>query len=164
MVQLIPACGAASIVLLVAAFGGAVAQADFAVPAPGLACSAPGAMTVLPNGSDFLICQEQGAELGWAPVTAPFPANDSWLSYGPEITLHGQGVRNPNLEPGEWSANPLDPTTQCGASQVAVVGPGTLAPAQTVQADPGQPLSLQVLSRLHTIALTGDCLWTKQPG
>lgn len=163
MMQLMPAWGAAAIGVLLVAAGGAVVHADFAVPAPGLACSTSGAMTVLPDGTEFLICKEQTGVLAWAPVRAPVTPNDSWVSYGPEITLHGEGAGNPSLESGQWSAIPRDPATQCGASQVTDAGHGASTPPQTVQGKPGQALMLTVLPKLFTISLTGDCSWTKQP-
>jgi len=118
-------------------------------------------MTVLPNSRDFLVCQGQpNATYSWAPVTTPFPPNGKWLSYGPEITLHGEGFRNPNLSSGDWTAIPQDPATACSAEQVTVVRAGVLAPPQVSGAGPGEQLSFQVLPKLFTIALTGNCLWT----
>jgi hypothetical protein len=118
-------------------------------------------MTVLPDGRNFLVCQAQGASYGWASVVVPFPPHNAWLSYGVEITLHGAGFRNPNLASGEWVAVPQSPDAQCSANQLTVTGPGTLAPPVVSQGVVGQPLRLRVLPKLFTVALNGDCLWTR---
>mgnify|MGYP001806195228 CR=1 FL=1 len=115
-------------------------------------------MTQLPGGRDFLLCQESGS---WAPVFTPFDPAPRWLSYGPDITLHGQGFRNPNLRSGPWTASPLDPAAVCGADQVTVIGPGELAPVVHSAGQPGQPLQLEVLPKLFTIVLSGNCLWSE---
>jgi hypothetical protein len=157
---------ASAVVAISGVTGVAIARGDFGVPGAGMACplSNKGAMTVLPNGTDFVVCQSDGAGYSWAPVAVPFPPNDVWLSYGVEITLHGAGFRNPNLNSGEWIAVPQSPDAQCGASQVTVLGPGTLAPPTVSQAGVGQPLLFRVLPKLFTIALNGDCLWTRASG
>lgn len=144
--------------------GSPLAHADVPVPQAGAPCPGDfaGAMTQLPGGRDFLVCQAGPDEPGnWSPVVEPFDPNSRWVSYGPEITLHGQGFRNPNLRSGQWTATPLDPETVCGADQVTVIGPGELAPLAHSQGDPGQPLHLDVLPKLFTIALSGDCLWSE---
>lgn len=145
-------------------YGVPPAHADAPVPHAGAPCPADfaGAMTQLPGGRDFLVCQAgPDAPGSWAPVLDPFDPNSRWLSYGPEITLHGQGFRNPNLRSGDWTATPLDPATVCSADQVTVIGPGELAPLVHSQGDPGQPLRLQVLPKLFTITLGGECLWSE---
>jgi hypothetical protein len=143
----------------------AIAHADFGVPGAGMSCSASalGAMTVLPDGTEFLACEPDESGYSWASVAVPFPPNDAWLSYGVEITLHGSGSRNPNLNSGEWLGQPQSPDTQCGASQVTVLSPGQLAAPVVSQGSVGRPLSVRVLPKLFTIALNGDCLWTKAP-
>jgi hypothetical protein len=145
-------------------FAAAPAHADDPVPQAGAPCPVDFAnvMTQLPGGRDFLVCQPVPDRPGsWAPVVTPFDPSSRWLSYGPEITLHGQGFRNPNLRSGRWTANPLDPATACSADQVTVVSAGVLAPLVHSQGEPGQPLQLDVLPRLFTIALSGDCLWSE---
>jgi hypothetical protein len=147
------------------AFG--LARADTPVPQAGASCSADlgDAMTQLPNSSDFLTCEGRpdGSHI-WAPVATPFPPNDIWVSYGPPITLHGQGFRNANLASGQWTATPLDSGTACAAEQVTVVSAGILAPPELSQGKPGEPLSVEVLPKLFTITMTGNCLWAKEPG
>ncbi|MBB3752385.1 hypothetical protein FHT44_004897 [Mycolicibacterium sp. BK634] len=143
------------------------AHADDPVPQAGAPCPQTFAnvMTQLPGGRDFLVCQPVPDRAGnWASVDAPFDPSSRWLSYGPEITLHGQGFRNPNLRSGSWTASPLDPVTVCGADQVTVVSAGVLAPLVHSQGQPGQPLQLEVLPKLFTITLSGNCLWSEDQG
>ncbi|TGD86598.1 hypothetical protein BayCH28_17195 [Mycolicibacterium sp. CH28] len=152
-------------VALSALFGApAPAKADEPVPAAGGPCPADfdNVMTQLPGGRDYLVCLAgPGGAAVWAPVETPFPPNSRWLSYGPAITLHGQGFRNPNLRSGQWTATPLGPDTVCGAEQVAVVAAGVLAPPEVSQGQPGQPLAFGVLPKLFTVVLSGNCLWSE---
>ncbi len=135
-----------------------VASAEPAAPQPNTPCSAEAkdALT-LPTGAKVpLACD--GAQ--WQAVADPYPMSDRWLSYGPAMTLHGQGRRNPMLESGDWTATPLSPDTSCAATQSAVIsGTPTLTPPQTTQGEQGKPLALEVVPRLATIEFTGDCLW-----
>lgn len=143
---------------------GAVAHADTPVPQAGAPCSEDlvDAMTQLPGGSDFLVCQGQpDGSYAWAAVGVPFEPSDKWLSYGSGITLHGQGFRNPNLSSGRWTATALGSDTVCGAEQVTVVSAGVLAPQQNSRGEPGEPLSVEMLPKLFTVTMTGDCLWSK---
>ena len=145
----------------------AVAHAEGPIPQAGAPCSEnlADAMTQLPGGSDFLVCQGQpDGSHAWAEADVPFDPADRWVSYGPGITLHGQGFRNPNLTSGNWTANPLDPDTVCGAQQVTVVSAGVIAPQQNLRGDAGQPLSVELLPKLFTVTLTGDCLWSRENG
>ncbi len=162
--MLAPATVAACIVL---PLGSATATADSPVPQAGTSCpaAASGAMTALPDRGGYLMCQgEPNAPSSWVPVVEPFPPNDTWLSYGPAITLHGEGLRNPNLSSGQWTAAPQGPGEKCTAEQVTVVRAGVVAPPEISAGEPGQPLSLQVLPRLFSIKLSGDCLWTQSQG
>jgi hypothetical protein len=140
----------------------AVATADPAAPQANTPCPAEvkDALT-WPAGADApLACD--GSR--WQPVTDPYPISDEWVSTGPVTTLHGQGRRNPMLESGQWTATPLTPETTCAATQFAVVsGTPTLAPPQSDRGEPGQPLRLEVVPRLFTVELTGDCLWRRSP-
>jgi hypothetical protein len=143
----------------------ASAQADIAVPATGSACPAElvDAMTLLPDERTYVRCQQQfGLGYAWAQVQTPFDPNDTWLSYGPAITLHGQGMRNPNLSSGQWTATPQDPETICRATQTTVVEAGVLAQPQILEGEQGQALDLEMLPRLFYVELAGNCLWGKQ--
>lgn len=148
-------------VCLTLPFGSAVAAADVPAPQPGTPCPAElsGAMTLLSDRHEYLICQ--GEPGSWAEADIPFPPNDRWFSFGPAITLHGEGMRNPNLTSGPWTATPRDPATTCTANQLTIVRAGVLAPPQITQGIAGQPLSVQVQPRLFSIELTGDCLWSR---
>jgi len=138
----------------------AVASADPEVPQPGTACSPDlsDAMTWPPGDKAPLVC------LGnqWQAVAAPQPPNDRWLSYGPTITLHGEGLRNPNVASGDWTATPRDANSSCRAEQRAVVGPGVVGAPQVTESPQGQPLSFQVVPQLFSIEMSGNCLWTRK--
>jgi hypothetical protein len=128
-----------------------------------MVCSAAlaGAMTLLADQTTYVLCQPAGDDYVWAPVQTPFPPNDTWLSYGPPITLHGQGMRNPNLSSGPWTATPLGPGSACTATQTTVVEAGLLAEPKVSAGDPDQPLTLEMLPSLFYAELAGDCLWVK---
>ena len=142
----------------------ATAAADTPAPQPGTPCQAElsGVMTLVTDRDEFLVCQGQPS--AWAQADVPFPPNDRWLSFGPAMTLHGEGMRNPNLASGQWTGTPRDPATTCTANQLTIVRAGVLAPPQISQGAPGQPLSVQVLPRLFSIELSGDCLWSRDGG
>ena len=141
-----------------------LAHADVAVPEVGAACTAEldGAMTLLPDGTTYVGClQQSGSEFAWTPVQTPFPPNDTWLSYGPAITLHGQGMRNPNLSSGQWTATPQDPETTCRVTQTTVVEAGVLATPEVSEGEQGKPLAVQMQPKLFYAELAGDCLWVR---
>ncbi|AHC27413.1 MULTISPECIES: hypothetical protein [Mycobacteriaceae] len=97
----------------------------------------------------------------WAAVTVPGDPSDRWVSFGPEMALHGEGLRNPNLASGTWTATPLEPQTSCGATQQSVVSAGVVGAPMTTTAPIGQPLTVVVMPRLFDIVMTGHCLWTR---
>lgn len=140
----------------------AAATADPAAPQTNTPCTAEvkDALTWPTGAEGPLSCDGSS----WQPVTDPYPISGEWVSSGPVMTLHGQGRRNPMLEAGQWTATPLKPETTCGATQFAVIsGTPTLGPPQSDRGEPGQPLRLEVVPRLFTIELTGDCLWQRSP-
>jgi len=140
----------------------AVANADPVAPQTNASCTAElkDALTLPAGAAEPVVCD--GAN--WQPVADPYPMSDEWLSTGPVMTLHGQGRRNPMLESGRWTATPLTPESACGATQFAVVsGTPTLTPPQSDRGEPGRPLTLEVVPRLFTIELAGDCLWRRSP-
>lgn len=114
-------------------------------------------MTLLPDGQTYAVCQENG----WVVVQTPFEPNDSWFSYGPAITLHGQGMRNPNLLSGNWMAVPLDPEAACRAQEQTVVEAGVLSDPQIFEGRQGAPLALPMLPGLFYVKLSGHCRWTR---
>jgi hypothetical protein len=77
------------------------------------------------------------------------------------ITLHGQGMRNPNLTSGQWTATPQDSETVCRAQQETVIEAGVLSAPQVSQGAQGQSLSLEMLPNLFYAGLSGNCLWVK---
>lgn len=142
----------------------AVAHADPLPPQLGAGCSAELAdtMTLLPDETTYVLCRQAGLGYAWSPpVQTPFPPNDKWLSYGPPITLHGQGMRNPNLTSGQWTATPRQPEATCRVKQTTVVEAGVLAAPQVSEGEQGKPLKVEMLPQLFYAELAGDCLWVK---
>ena len=141
----------------------AFASADPVVPQPGTACAANlvDAMTWLPDDNTPLQCVGQPAGNQWETVATPYPVSDRWVSYGPPMKLHGEGLRNAVIRSGEWTATPLTSDGQCGADQLAVIPGVGVGPSQISKGEPGQPLSLQVVPKLFSIEMSGSCLWQK---
>jgi hypothetical protein len=137
----------------------APAHAEPAVPQPDTACAADltDATTMAPGQSLPLVCQGQR----WHAATAPGDPSDRWISFGPAMALHGEGLRNPNLTAGSWTATPLDPDARCAATQQAVISAGVVGTPVHTEGKPGQQLSLDVLPRLFDISMTGHCLWER---
>ncbi|HYO02331.1 MAG TPA: hypothetical protein VET27_10830 [Mycobacterium sp.] len=140
------------------------ASADPAAPQPNSPCSAnlAGALTQATDSKTFLECGSAAGSYRWQPFTGPYPSSDRWLSYGPDLTLHGKGRRNPEILSGDWIAQPQDPLTTCSAEQSAVVSAGEVGPPQTSTGRSGQPLEFVVLPVVFSISLTGNCLWERR--
>jgi hypothetical protein len=136
-----------------------VASADPVVPQQDAQCSSSlsGAMTWPPDTKMPLECLNGQ----WQAITSPQPPNDKWLSFGPTMTLHGEGMRNPSVQSGNWTATPQDLNSVCRAEQQSVVSPGVLGPPQVSEGKAGQQLSFQMVPRLFSIALSGYCLWER---
>ena len=138
--------------------------ADPAVPQQDTPCSAnfADAMTSAPDDNMPLLCAEQpNGAYEWKSVTSPYPVSDRWLTYGPELKLHGEGLRDGRIKSGDWIATPQDANTQCRARQIAVVDAGVVGPPQITEGAMGKPVSIQVVPRLFSIQMTGYCLWAK---
>jgi hypothetical protein len=137
----------------------AVVWADPEAPQPGTPCSSDlsDVMTWPPDANMPLVCLNGQ----WQAVTSPQPPNDRWLSFGPAMTLHGEGMQNPSVQSGNWTATPQASDDQCRAEQRTVVTPGVLSQPQVSEGEPGQPLSLQLQPRLFSIQMSGYCLWTR---
>ena len=153
---------ALAIAVLTAALGAVpVASADPPAPQADTPCASAlsGVMTWPADALTPLVCVDER----WQEVTSPQPPNDRWLSVGPTITLHGEGMRNPNVASGQWIATPQEPGSQCRAEQQTVVSPGVKSAPQLSEGRPGQPLSLQLLPSLFSVELGGYCLWTRTP-
>ncbi|MDY6999027.1 MAG: hypothetical protein SW019_20730 [Actinomycetota bacterium] len=147
--------------------GNAAPAAPTAPPQPGAACPADqgGALTALPsqpgdpsNRKNLLECTGET----WQAFTGEYPESDMWLSSGPELTLRGQGLRNPEVMAGQWTGTPQQPDGVCSAEFVDVTGgPDKTSEPQTRTGDPGQPLSFEATTRLYTVTLSGFCLWQR---
>jgi hypothetical protein len=119
-------------------------------------------MTSVPDMKMPLVCAAQhDGGYRWNTVTSPNPVSDRWLSYGPEIKLHGEGLRDGRIKSGDWVATPQDANGRCRAEQIAVVDAGVVGPPQIAEAARGEPLSIRVIPRLFSIQMTGYCLWVK---
>ncbi|CAN5353558.1 hypothetical protein BH09ACT8_BH09ACT8_31420 [soil metagenome] len=126
------------------------ALADPVAPQPDGPCSEnlAGALTQRASSTPaptYLECSNAPGNYRWTPFTGPYPSSDRWLSYGPAVTLHGQGRRNPEILSGRWVAYPQDADATCSAEQVTVVSAGEVGPPQTTTGQPGQPLDFEVL-------------------
>ena len=92
------------------------AYADAVVPQSDTSCSPnlANAMTWLREQKMNLVClQQPNHRYQWTIVTSDYPSSDLWLTYGPQLTLRGEGTRNYNLRSGDWIALPQDPDSQC---------------------------------------------------
>ena len=139
------------------------AHADMRAPQLQAPCAddLAGAMTLLPDEQTYAVCQEGAAGNAWTAAPVPFEPNDTWLSYGPAITLHGQGMRNPNLSSGSWTATPRDSETVCRVQQETVIEAGVLSTPQLTEGNPGQPLEVAMAPKLFYAELAGNCLWER---
>lgn len=137
----------------------AVATADPVAPQPDTPCPSKfsDVMTWPSSAKMPLVCQ--GGQ--WRTVTSPQPPSDRWLSYGPEMTLHGEGRRNPSVTSGNWTATPQEATSKCRAVQSTVVSPGVVSSPEVAEGQAGQPLEVPLMPRLFDLQLSGYCLWER---
>jgi hypothetical protein len=143
---------------------GTVAHAEPAAPQPGGQCSENlnGALTQLPDLQTLLECRSlPGLGYQWQAFDSPYPNSDRWLTYGPTLTLHGEGQRNREINSGDWTAYPQDLESRCTANQLAVITAGELSEPQVSTGVRGQPLRFSVVPLMFTIELSGNCLWQK---
>jgi hypothetical protein len=137
-----------------------------APPQAGSSCTdnLDGALTALPKPPDDLSNRQsllQCSGGSWQPFLDPYPSSDRWLSTGPDLILHGQGRRNPEVKAGTWVATPVAGDARCSAERVDVVAAGQTSAPQTFSADPGQPLTFDIGERLFTVKFSGYCLWQR---
>ena len=134
-------------------------------PAPALGAGCPAdlddTMTLLPDEQTYAICQQGPVGFTWNPAPIPFEPHERWWSYGPQINLHGQGMRNPNVTSGRWTATPQDPETLCRAEQQTVVEAGVLSEPRVDEGQPDEDLAVEFLPKLFCLKLSGNCVWTK---
>jgi hypothetical protein len=135
----------------------AAAHADPTVPQPNTPCAAElaGAYTRLPDLTTLLKC-DAGQ---WRVYDDPYPHSDRWFTYGPTLTLHGEGKRNRELDSGDWTAQPLDAASRCTARHTAIAATGGQGPLEESTGEPGWPLRLRLPPLLFTVELSGYCLW-----
>ncbi|WP_422742783.1 hypothetical protein ACN27E_15560 [Mycobacterium sp. WMMD1722] len=133
-----------------------VSHAQPAEPQPGASCAAAveGALSRL---ADFTTVQCSAGR--WVVHPDPYPTSERWLSTDAGLSLHGQGLRNPEMLSGMWTAFPQDPATACRAEQTAVTRAGEVGKPQVADGAPGQPLRFEVLPVMFSIELSGHCLW-----
>jgi hypothetical protein len=142
-----------------------VAHADLVVPRLDAACSEnlAGALTQLPDAMTFLQCDNTSGNYQWSAFASPYPSSDRWLTYGPPVKLHGQGMRNPEILSGKWTGYPQEEGTTCAAEQTAVVSAGEVGAPQISTGTAGQPLPFEVVPVVFSITLSGNCLWERDP-
>ena len=160
------AAGAAALVVTATAtlIGPPVVSAEPVAPQPDTPCSESlaGALTQLPDLKTVLQCRnQQSGEYRWQSFGSPYPNSDRWLTYGPQLILHGEGQPNREIDSGDWTAYPQASGGQCRLPNTTVIRAGELSRPQVSTGEPGQPLKLRVLPLLFTIELTGYCLWQK---
>jgi hypothetical protein len=136
-----------------------MAHAEPVAPQPNMACAPElsGALTRLPGEAAVLKCT--GGM--WRTYEDPYPQSDRWLTYGPTLTLHGEGQRNRELDSGEWTAYPLSISGQCTAQQMSVAEAGGLTGPDVSTSRPGEPMRLTLRPLLFNLELGGSCLWVK---
>lgn len=136
------------------------------VPTPDAPCAASlaDALTQAPDGKTFLACRSASGGYRWTLFEDPYPSSDRWFSYGPAVTLHGQGLRNPEISSGHWTATAQDSTSTCSAEQTAVISAGEVGPAHVSTGQPGGTLDFEVEPVVFSISLTGHCLWDRVAG
>jgi hypothetical protein len=75
-----------------------VAHAQSVAPQADSPCATrlTGALTQLPDLSTLVECDGQR----WRTFDDPYPHSDRWFTYGPALTLHGEGQRNREIDSG----------------------------------------------------------------
>lgn len=140
---------------LLVALQAPLASAEPAAPHPGSPCS-PGVVGAFTTTADATLECTPG---GWQPVATPYPFSDEWVSLGPPVKVHGNGLRNAQLESGDWTGTPLEPGGRCAVQQIAVLPGIGASPPETLEGTPGQPLSFTTPELLFSAEFSGACLW-----
>jgi hypothetical protein len=131
------------------------AWADPAAPQAGSPCDSVLA-DALTRSEDAVLRCSAGT---WAPVATPYPSGDRWASLGPAVKVHGNGLRNPEIDAGDWTGTPLQPDGRCTVQQVAVVPGVGAGPPQDLEGQLGQPLSFTTPPLVFSVEFGGACLW-----
>lgn len=138
----------------------AVAHAEIVAPQPDTPCprDLAGTLTQLSDLTTLLRCDDGQV---WRIVDDPYPHSDRWFTYGPTLTLHGEGQRNREIDSGEWTGYPQDDASRCSARPAAIAATGGVTPPQDLVGEPGLPLRLKLPPLLFTVKLSGHCLWQR---
>lgn len=158
---------AAAITVAAAVNATACARANPEPPPPGPAeTSAPQAGSACPDAFDGAMTRAQQilfrcSNGTWEQFHNPYPSSDRWLTTGPELVVHGQGRRNPEVKGGSWTGSPQTAEARCGAELVDVVGAGETSAPETLSAEPGQTLTFDISDHMFTVTLSGYCLWQR---
>jgi hypothetical protein len=141
-----------------------LAVAEPIAPQPDSACSSDvaGALTQSADRSTVLRCD--GASTSgyrWHTDDDPYPHSDRWLSYGPAITLDGDGQRSREVDSGDWTGYPQSADVGCTATQHAIAAAGGAAPPDSTRGEPGQPLRVRLAPLLLSVEFGGYCLWQR---
>jgi hypothetical protein len=158
------AVGVTVLVVTAGLFAPAFAHAEPVVPQPNTQCSEnlAGALTQLPDLTTLLECRNQpGLGYRWQIFDSPYPNSDRWLTYGPKLTLHGEGQPNREINSGDWIGYPQDSDSRCTAEQLVIASAGGLSPPQVSTGEPGLSLKFRAQPLLFTVELSGNCLWRK---
>jgi hypothetical protein len=146
---------------LVAAVATALVTAPVALadPATDTSCTPAlaGVMSKKPAADVVMLCKDRM----WYPQPADAPPSDRWVSFGPTLTLHGEGLPDPNLVQGSWNAIPLGPWTRCRSVQQTGYAPGAISKPVADQGSPNTPMSFEVEANVVTIQFSGYCLWMR---
>jgi hypothetical protein len=139
------------------------AIADPVVPQPDSPCS-PDVVDAFTQSVDHSVVLTCDSALGyrWRAVDDPYPHSDRWLSYGPALTLDGDGQRSREVDSGDWTGDPQGVNERCTATQHAISPAGGAAPPQATAGEPGQPLRLRLDPLLLSVELGGYCLWLRE--
>ena len=89
-----------------------------------------GAMARLEDGEADVMCTGHGDGYEWTVSSSSYPVSGRWLTYGTELQLHGQGMRNPGIMSGNWTGYPQESNAVCQARQVTAMGREGIAPAE----------------------------------
>ena len=94
-------------------------------------------MARLADGKATLVCTDQGEGFQWTVVSSPYPLSDRWLTYGPELQLHGPGMRNPEIVVGTLDGLPAGSGRGVQSRAGGGMGPGKVSPPESVTVEPG---------------------------
>jgi hypothetical protein len=135
------------------------ATADPLAPQPDTPCASnlSDVMTWPPGAKMPLVCRAQR----WELVATPQPPNDRWLSYGPAMTLHGEGLRNPNVASGDWTATPAGLEQPVPRAAASGGQPRRGRRSSSIGRQARRTAFIPSGAQLFSIEMSGYCLWTR---